>query len=172
MATQPQPTLTSSDARCGAVRITSTCTVFAESEIISLVAHGEQVDRILLGLHAGLVSRILAMVRSVGLVPPLLLSGGVARNTAMVALLEQQSGRAVRLPSRPQLMGAYGAALLAAEVAEDRSDVGPAGPEAAGGPGVTADPGERPFREVKATECDRCAEPPPRRGLLGAFRRS
>lgn len=96
------------------VAITSTCTVFAESEIISLVAHGEPVDHILRGLHAGLVSRILAMARGVGLVAPLLLSGGVARNSAIVALLAEQSGLEVHLPSRPQLMGAYGAALLAA----------------------------------------------------------
>lgn len=136
-----------------AVQITSTCTVFAESEIISLVAHGEPVDRILLGLHAGLVSRILAMVRTVGLVPPLLLSGGVARNTAIVALLEQQSGEPIRLPSRPQLMGAYGAALLAAER-------------------TGSDPAAAGVREVATTECDECAEPAPRRGLLGAFRRN
>ena len=95
------------------VPITSTCTVFAESEIISLVAHGEPVDHILRGLHAGLVARILAMARGVGIVAPLMLSGGVARNAAIVALLGEQSGLEVQLPSRPQLMGAYGAALLA-----------------------------------------------------------
>ncbi len=135
-----------------AVRITSTCTVFAESEIISLVAHGQTVDRILLGLHAGLVSRILAMARSVGLVPPLLLSGGVARNSAIVALLAEQSGLDVHMPSRPQLMGAYGAALLAAERAG-------------------ADPVAGPVPQVSTQECDRCDEPEGRRGLLGVFRR-
>lgn len=135
-----------------AVRITSTCTVFAESEIISLVAHGEPVDRILLGLHAGLVSRILAMVRGVGLVPPLMLSGGVARNSAIVALLGEQSGQEVHLPSRPQLMGAYGAALLA-------SDRAP------------SDPADGAVPEVSTGECDACDEPPARRGLFGAFRR-
>lgn len=135
-----------------AVRITSTCTVFAESEIISLVAHGEPVDRILLGLHAGLVSRILAMVRTVGLVPPLLLSGGVARNSAIVALLAEQSGQAVHMPSRPQLMGAYGAAMLAAG-------------------GAHPDPADGPVPQVSTGECDACDEPAPRRGLLGGFRR-
>ena len=136
-----------------AVPITSTCTVFAESEIISLVAHGEPVDRILLGLHAGLVSRVLAMVRTVGLVPPLLLSGGVARNSAIVALLAAQSGQPVELPSRPQLMGAYGAAILAAER-------------------TTADPAGASVPQVKVTDCTACDEPAPRRGLLGAFRRA
>jgi predicted CoA-substrate-specific enzyme activase len=94
--------------------ITSTCTVFAESEIVSLIAHGADLDAILLGLHRALVGRVLAMVRAVGLVPPLLLSGGVARNEAVVALLGREAGEPVRLPSLPQLMGAYGAALVAA----------------------------------------------------------
>lgn len=95
--------------------ITSTCTVFAESEIISLIAHGAGVDAILKGLHRSLVSRISAMVRSVGLRPPLMLSGGVARNEALCRLLGESLGQAVRLPQQPQLMGAYGAALLALE---------------------------------------------------------
>lgn len=94
-------------------RISSTCTVFAESEIISLLAHGADLDAILLGLHAALLRRLMAMVRSVGLRPPLLLSGGVARNSAIVELLGRESGQSVLLPSKPQLMGAYGAGLLA-----------------------------------------------------------
>lgn len=98
-----------------AAPVSSTCTVFAESEVISLVAHGRPVPDILLGLHEGLISRIVAMVRGVGLVPPLLLSGGVARNAAVVELLGRQLGAPVRLPRFPQLMGAYGAALVAAE---------------------------------------------------------
>lgn len=94
--------------------ITSTCTVFAESEIISLIARGAEVDAILRGLHRSLVGRIVAMVQSVGLEPPLMLSGGVALNIAVRAMIGQAAGVAVSLPSRPQLMGAYGAALLAA----------------------------------------------------------
>lgn len=96
-------------------RITSTCTVFAESEIISLIARGADLGAILLGLHRSLVGRILTMVRSVGLGAPLLLSGGVARNVAVRELLAQEAGLPVALPSRPQLMGAYGAALVAAK---------------------------------------------------------
>jgi predicted CoA-substrate-specific enzyme activase len=103
--------------------ISSTCTVFAESEIISLLAQGADLNAILLGLHRSLVSRILAMVRTVGLSPPLLLSGGVARNVAMVELLGREAGHPVRLPSRPQLMGAYGAALVAARGSAPRDPV-------------------------------------------------
>jgi predicted CoA-substrate-specific enzyme activase len=95
----------------GEESISSTCTVFAESEIISLVAHGATVDAILRGLHRSLVSRVVAMIRSVGLRPPLMLSGGVARNAAVRALLEEATGETVNLPEHPQLMGAYGAAL-------------------------------------------------------------
>lgn len=141
-----------------AVRITSTCTVFAESEIISLLAHGEPVDRILLGLHAGLVSRILAMARGVGLNPPLLLSGGVARNSAVVALLEEQAGLAVHLPSRPQLMGAYGAALLAS------------GREAADVPGRSDPANRRDGAQLASPQCGECDRPTGRRKVLGVFR--
>lgn len=94
--------------------ITSTCTVFAESEIISLIARGSDPDAILRGLHRSLVGRIVTMVRGVGLQPPLMLSGGVALNRAVRAMIGQATGEQVELPSRPQLMGAYGAALLAA----------------------------------------------------------
>ncbi|MCA9524369.1 MAG: 2-hydroxyglutaryl-CoA dehydratase [Myxococcales bacterium] len=93
--------------------ISSTCTVFAESEIISLIAHGAEVDPILRGLHSSLVSRLAAMVRGVGLEPPLMLSGGVARNDALRQILGAALGVEVHLPSHPQLMGAYGAALIA-----------------------------------------------------------
>ena len=95
--------------------MSSTCTVFAESEVISLVARGRPLDDILLGLHEGLISRIAAMVRGIGVVPPLLLSGGVARNDAVVDLLARALGTPVRVPQYPQLMGAYGAALIAAD---------------------------------------------------------
>ena len=98
------------------VSISSTCTVFAESEIISMVAHGVAVEPILMGLHRSLIRRVVAMVRSVGLVPPLLLSGGVVKNPAIRKVIEEESKEKVFMPEHPQLMGAYGAALLALKV--------------------------------------------------------
>lgn len=95
--------------------ISSTCTVFAESEIISLIAHGVEVEPILRGLHRALVSRIVAMVHAVGLVPPLMLSGGVAQNAAVRRMLGEATAQEVVLPRHPQLMGAYGAALVGVE---------------------------------------------------------
>jgi predicted CoA-substrate-specific enzyme activase len=100
-------------AASGEEAISSTCTVFAESEIVSLIAHGAEVDPILRGLHRSLVSRVVALIRSVGLRPPLMLSGGVALNPAIREMLGEAAEIPVRLPEHPQLMGAYGAALLA-----------------------------------------------------------
>jgi len=68
--------------------ISNTCTVFAESEVISLIANGIPLAAILRGLHRALVKRIVAMVRAVGLVPPLMLSGGVAKNPAIRSALQ------------------------------------------------------------------------------------
>jgi len=95
------------------VSISSTCTVFAESEVISLIAHGVAVEPILRGLHRSLIKRVVAMIRTVGLVPPLMLSGGVVQNQAIARMLEEETGEQVIVPRHPQLMGAYGAALIA-----------------------------------------------------------
>jgi (R)-2-hydroxyacyl-CoA dehydratese activating ATPase len=95
--------------------LSSTCTVFAESEIVSLLAHGVAVEPILKGLHRALVQRLVAMIHQVGLTPPLMLSGGVARNAAVARLLEEETGEAVVIPPHPQLLGAYGAALVGLE---------------------------------------------------------
>jgi predicted CoA-substrate-specific enzyme activase len=98
------------------VPISSTCTVFAESEVISLLARGVAVEAILRGLHRALTRRIVAMVRSAGLVPPLMLSGGVARNPAVRSLLEEETGERVTPARYPELTGAHGAALIALEM--------------------------------------------------------
>ena len=98
------------------VSISSTCTVFAESEIISMVAHGVAVEPILMGLHRSLIRRVVAMVHSVGLVPPLLLSGGVVKNPAIRKVIAEETKEKVFMPDHPQLMGAYGAALFALDL--------------------------------------------------------
>jgi len=98
--------------------ISSTCTVFAESEVISLIAHGVPLPEILRGLHRSLVKRIAAMIYTVGLVPPLMLSGGVALNLAIRQLLAEETGLGVIIPRYPQLVGALGAALLALEITD------------------------------------------------------
>ncbi|MBM4371447.1 MAG: 2-hydroxyglutaryl-CoA dehydratase, partial [Deltaproteobacteria bacterium] len=89
-------------------------TVFAESEIISLLARGTELAPILRGVHRSLVRRIAAMARSIGVQGDLFLSGGVSGNRAVQRMLAEELGAgAVTVPPHAQLMGAYGAALLA-----------------------------------------------------------
>lgn len=95
-----------------AVPVSSTCTVFAESEVISLVAQGEPLEGIVKGLHAGLASRVSALARaSTSRAGEVFMSGGVALNRAMVAALAEALGRSVEVLPEPQLAGALGAAL-------------------------------------------------------------
>lgn len=100
--------------------ISSTCTVFAESEVVSLIAHGVAVPAILRGLHRSLTRRIVSMIHMVGLDPPLMLSGGVVLNPAICKMLEEETGESAVLPSYPQLMGAKGAALFALDIRNGR----------------------------------------------------
>jgi predicted CoA-substrate-specific enzyme activase len=93
-----------------AVAVSSTCTVFAESEVISLVAGGEPLDGIVKGLHASLASRVASLARAAP-DDEVWMSGGVALNAAMVAALSEAMGRPVRIVPEPQLVGALGAAL-------------------------------------------------------------
>jgi predicted CoA-substrate-specific enzyme activase len=92
------------------VPISNTCTVFAESEVISLVAAGEPLDGIVKGLHAALASRVAALARPRD-GDEVLMSGGVALDGAMVAALAEALGRPVQVLPEPQLVGALGAAL-------------------------------------------------------------
>lgn len=93
------------------VAISSTCTVFAESEVVSLVAQGEPVDGILSGLHVALASRVAALAAGMVGAEPLYMSGGVALNTAMVRALESTLRKPIQVLPDPQLVGAVGAAL-------------------------------------------------------------
>ena len=95
------------------VRINSMCTVFAETEATSLMAQGARPEDIALALHESVVRRSLSMLNRVGLTPPLVFSGGVARNPAMLALLEKSLGIKPLVAPEPDALGALGAALAA-----------------------------------------------------------
>ena len=97
------------------VAITSTCTVFAESEVISLLARGEDVRGIALGIHQAIIDRLVTMVRRIGLRPQVVFAGGVARNPCIARLLSERLGLEIQVPDNPQVVGALGAALRAAE---------------------------------------------------------
>jgi len=99
-----------------AVPVNSTCTVFAESEVISLLARGEPSDRIARGLHISIAERIVAMVlRAGGPRAEVVFCGGVAHNPCLRALLAERLGVEIRVPRHPQLVVATGAALIARE---------------------------------------------------------
>ncbi len=96
-------------------RISSVCTVFAESEVVGLIAAGEDRSNIIRGLCQAIAERIHGMVGRVGLARPVIMTGGVALNRGVVAALEEKLGVAVVVPPDPQTVGALGAALLARE---------------------------------------------------------
>lgn len=97
-----------------AVQISSTCTVFAESEVISMLANGRSVNGVVKGLHLALSDRISSLAgRLLSGVETVLISGGVASNPAMVASLSQRLGKTVEVVPTPQYVGALGAALSA-----------------------------------------------------------
>ncbi len=94
-------------------KISSLCTVFAESEIISLIAGGEKRENIIAGIHESICARVLAMANRVGISPPIMMTGGVAKNVGVVRAFEKAIGSTVEVSEYAQLNGAIGAALLA-----------------------------------------------------------
>jgi predicted CoA-substrate-specific enzyme activase len=97
------------------LNISSMCTVFAESEVTSLIAGGQNRREIARGLHSSVIRRAAAMINRVSSEGDIVFTGGVAKNPCMRALLEEKLGRRILSPQDPQLVGALGAALLAGE---------------------------------------------------------
>lgn len=96
-------------------RINSMCTVFAESEVVSLIARGTPREEIASGLAWSVAERVGSLAKRVGLEEKVYLSGGVAYNAAVVAALGEHLGKVVQVIEEPQLNGAFGAALIASE---------------------------------------------------------
>jgi len=101
------------------VRLSSVCTVFAESEVISKIAEGERVEDIINGIHHAICDRTLAILERVKAEPPLVMTGGVAKNQGIVQLLQQKLKYQIVVPEEPQIIGALGAALFALEKASE-----------------------------------------------------
>ncbi|MDP3040970.1 MAG: acyl-CoA dehydratase activase, partial [Deltaproteobacteria bacterium] len=98
------------------IKISSMCTVFAESEVVSLIADNQPQEVIIRGLHDAIADRILGMIRRVGVEEKVTLTGGVAKNEGVVQALEERLEVRVFVPPEPQIIGALGAALLAREL--------------------------------------------------------
>jgi predicted CoA-substrate-specific enzyme activase len=107
------------------VRLTSVCTVFVESDILSHLAQNKQVEDILAGVHEAIATRTIGLVRRVGMDPEITFTGGVARNIGMVRALEAKLHVSLNANAEVHFCGALGAALFAMDhvLAEKRPAV-------------------------------------------------
>jgi len=93
--------------------ITNTCTVFAQTEVISLISQGVPKEEIAAGLIEAFASRVAGLAKIVGITRDVVASGGVAKNVGFVKALERKLGCEIWVPKEPIIVGALGAALLA-----------------------------------------------------------
>jgi predicted CoA-substrate-specific enzyme activase len=94
-------------------RISSTCTVFAESEVVILRAQGNSITDLVAGIHRAVAKRIFILGAGIGFENEVILTGGVGKNVGMKRALEEAIGMKIWTPPEPQITGALGAALIA-----------------------------------------------------------
>ena len=97
------------------VKISTTCTVFAESEIIGYLAKNKKMEDILLGMHESIAQRTVSLARRVGIEEEVSFTGGVSLNLCMVKLLGETLGTRLNVSEESHYMGAIGGALFALE---------------------------------------------------------
>ncbi|MCH4198812.1 MAG: acyl-CoA dehydratase activase [Clostridium tyrobutyricum] len=95
------------------IDITSMCTVFAESEVVSLVAQNKEISDIIHGLNKSVATKTVSLVNRVGKKENYMMTGGVAKNIGVVKCLEEKLQKGIFIPDEPQIVGALGAALIA-----------------------------------------------------------
>ncbi len=97
--------------------ITGTCAVFAESEVISHIHRVPPTpkEEIIAGIHASMVSRVMGLLKRLGITREIAVVGGVARNKGLIDILEKELGFKVLVPENPEMVAALGAAILAKE---------------------------------------------------------
>ncbi len=98
--------------------ISSTCTVFAESEVISLLTQGVPISAIVAGLCNAVAERVHGLAARVGVQPEVTMTGGVSKNPAVVKAMERTLGISVNVPEEPLIAGALGAALIARDLGQ------------------------------------------------------
>jgi predicted CoA-substrate-specific enzyme activase len=113
--------LTSTDP----VPITTTCLVFAKSEVASLITEGNPKEDIVAGIHKAVARRLASMAKKVGVREVVFFDGGPARNIGMIGALEAELGVKLAVPELPQTVTATGAALLAKERLAEEGRMGP-----------------------------------------------
>ena len=114
------------------VRLTSVCTVFVESDIMSYLAQRKTIEDILGGVHKAIATRTMSLVRRVGVEEEVTFTGGVSRNIGMVRALEAVLGVPINVSDEGHFIGALGAALFALERAQAAVHGTPVGAGAAG----------------------------------------
>lgn len=105
-----------------ALTLSRMCTVFAESEVVGLIAKGASVNDIVRGIHEMVIARTITLLKQLSpkIETPIAMSGGVALNGGIVRALERGIGEQVLVPDNPQIIGALGAALIAARKDTDK----------------------------------------------------
>jgi predicted CoA-substrate-specific enzyme activase len=107
------------------VEITTTCLVFAKSEVAALLAEGTTKEDIIQGIHTAIARRLIVMARKVGIKEKVFFDGGPARNIGMVETFKRELNMDVVVPEIPQIVTATGAAVLAGEIIEANGGVAP-----------------------------------------------
>lgn len=97
------------------IEITSMCSVFAESEVISLIANNKEKNDISNGVCNAIAGKAYGLLRRIGLEPGFMMTGGVAKNPGVVRAVEKKLGEKLYICEEPEIVGATGAALYALE---------------------------------------------------------
>ncbi|HEC08224.1 MAG TPA: 2-hydroxyglutaryl-CoA dehydratase [Acidimicrobiales bacterium] len=95
------------------IKISTTCTVFAESEVLAWIGKGKKIEDILWGVHQSIATRSVGLMRRVGIEDEITFTGGVSRNAGMVKALEERLGHKLNISDDCHYMGAVGAAMFA-----------------------------------------------------------
>jgi predicted CoA-substrate-specific enzyme activase len=95
------------------IKISTTCTVFAESEVLAWIGKGKKIEDILWGVHKSIASRSAGLMRRVGIEDEITFTGGVSRNQGMVQALEERLEKKLNISEDCHYMGALGAAMFA-----------------------------------------------------------
>lgn len=97
------------------IEISSMCSVFAESEVISLIANNKEKADIAHGVHKAIASKACSLLNRIGIEEVLMMTGGVAKNQGVVQALEEKTGKKLFICEEPEIVGAVGAALFGLE---------------------------------------------------------
>jgi len=96
--------------------VSSTCTVFAEQEVISRLAGGEPIANLMAGIHDAIATRVYSLVKKLNVEPDIAITGGGAKNIGLVKALESKFGCPLLIPPEPLITGALGAALMGRDI--------------------------------------------------------